>query len=103
MFGNAPKLRVDAAIAHPNDEVERRGASPASNEGTLSQSSTSSLAHRRRVPRSLEPMVRFTENPYLQSRLLNRHSEVILAPPLPARTSRHDRRPCAHGHLGLDA
>jgi len=41
-----------------NDEVERRGASPASNEGTLSQSSTHSLAHRRRDPRSLEPIVR---------------------------------------------
>ena len=27
----------------PNDTVERRGASPASNEGTLSQSSTLSL------------------------------------------------------------
>ena len=34
-----------------NDEVERRGASPASNEGTLSQSSTPSLAQRRRGPR----------------------------------------------------
>src|SRR5580698_1834932 len=45
-------------IMGPNDEVERRGASPASNEGTLSQSSTPSLAHRRRGPRSLEPIVR---------------------------------------------
>jgi hypothetical protein len=43
----------------PNDEVERRGASPASNEGTLSQSSIHSLAHRRRDPRSLEPIVSF--------------------------------------------
>src|SRR5258708_7511540 len=34
-----------------NDEGERRGASPASNEGTLLQSSTSSLAHRRYYPR----------------------------------------------------
>jgi hypothetical protein len=33
-----------------NDEVERRGASPASNEGTLSQSSTPSLAQRRHGP-----------------------------------------------------
>ena len=41
-----------------NDEVERRRASPASNEGTLSQSSTLSLAHRRRDPRSLQPIVR---------------------------------------------
>jgi hypothetical protein len=42
----------------PNDEVERRGASPASIEGTLSQASIPSLAHRRRDPRSLEPIVR---------------------------------------------
>src|ERR1700690_2050735 len=41
-----------------NDEVERRGASPAANEGTLSQSSTPSLTQRRRGPRSLEPIVR---------------------------------------------
>ncbi len=41
-----------------NDEVERRGASPTPNEATLSQSSTYSLAHRRRDPRSLEPIVR---------------------------------------------
>src|ERR1700692_2514953 len=40
-----------------NDEVERRGASPASNEGTLFQSSTPSLAQRRRDPRSLQPIV----------------------------------------------
>ena len=50
-------IGVDTCDA-PNDEVERRGASPASNEGTLSQSSTPSLAHRRRDPRSLEPIVR---------------------------------------------
>jgi len=41
-----------------NDEVERCGASPASNEGTLSKSSSSSLAQRRRAPRSLKPIVR---------------------------------------------
>jgi hypothetical protein len=46
-----PSLRAS------NDEVERRGASPASNEGTLSQPSTPSLAHRRCDPRSLEPIV----------------------------------------------
>src|ERR1700722_18077405 len=34
------------------------GGGTASNEGTLSQSSTPSLAHRRRDPRSLEPIVR---------------------------------------------
>src|SRR5665213_972218 len=42
----------------PNDEVERRGTSPTSNEADLSRSSTPSLAHRRRDPRSLEPIVR---------------------------------------------
>jgi hypothetical protein len=42
----------------PNDEVERRGDSPASNEGSLSRSSTPSSAQRRRGPRSLEPIVR---------------------------------------------
>src|SRR5580658_3489974 len=41
-----------------NDEVERRGVSPASNEGSLSRSSILSLAQRRRAPRSLEPIVR---------------------------------------------
>jgi hypothetical protein len=42
-----------------NDEVERRGVAPALIEADLSQSSTPSLAHRRRAPRSLEPIVRF--------------------------------------------
>ena len=42
----------------PNDEVERRGDAPPSNEADLFQSSTPSLAHRRRDPRSLEPIVR---------------------------------------------
>ena len=42
-----------------NDEVERRGVAPTKNEADLSQSSTASLAHRRRGPRSLEPIVRF--------------------------------------------
>ena len=41
-----------------NDEVERRGAATMTNEADLSQSSTPSLAHRRRGPRSLEPIVR---------------------------------------------
>ena len=55
--GTAERLiRREWYIASPpNDEVERRGA--ASNEGTLSQSSNPSLAHRRRAPRSLEPIV----------------------------------------------
>ncbi len=34
----------------PNDEVERRGGAPASNEGTLSQSSSPSLAPRKCSP-----------------------------------------------------
>jgi hypothetical protein len=34
----------------PNDEVERRGVAPATNEGTLSQSSTPSVTQRRRDP-----------------------------------------------------
>ena len=42
----------------PNDAIERRGAAPMTNEADLSQSSTPSLAHRRRDPRSLEPIVR---------------------------------------------
>src|ERR1700742_1768325 len=40
-----------------NDEVERCGVALPANEADLSQSSTSSLAHRRRDPRSLEPIV----------------------------------------------
>src|ERR1700691_609770 len=40
-----------------NVEVERRGFSPASSEGTLSQPSTSSFAHRRHDPRSLQPIL----------------------------------------------
>src|SRR5277367_4940261 len=56
-----PHLAVTEYLIHQvssNDEVERRGASPASNEGILSQSSIPSLVHRRRDPRSLEPIVR---------------------------------------------
>jgi hypothetical protein len=41
-------LHVTVPVPSHNDEVERRGASPATNEGTLSQSSIPSLAHRRR-------------------------------------------------------
>ena len=49
-------------ILTPNDEVERRGVAPQSNEGTSSPSSTPSLAYRRRDPRSLEPIVRRIAN-----------------------------------------
>ena len=48
-----PPLVVTEGLIHQvssNDEVERRGASPASNEGNLSQSSTPSLAQRRCDP-----------------------------------------------------
>jgi hypothetical protein len=47
-----------AFTADANDEVERRGVAPTSNEADLSQSSTPFLAYRRRDPRSLEPIVR---------------------------------------------
>src|SRR5271154_5551878 len=57
-FSSRETFRVRICyLRSSNDEVERRGASPASNEGTLSQSSIPSLAHRRRDPRSLEPIV----------------------------------------------
>src|SRR5580698_1228474 len=42
----------------PNSEVERRGASLASSEESLSRPSIPSLAYRRRDPRSLQPIVR---------------------------------------------
>ena len=41
-----------------NNEAERREVAPTSNEADLSQSSIPSLAHLRRAPRSLEPIVR---------------------------------------------
>src|ERR1700676_3747741 len=41
-----------------NDEVERRGVAPTTNEADLSSSSTYSMANRRCGPRSLEPIVR---------------------------------------------
>jgi hypothetical protein len=41
-----------------NDEVERRGVAPTSNEADLSRSSTASFVHRRYSPRSLEPIAR---------------------------------------------
>src|ERR1700722_19145349 len=40
----------------PNDVVERRGAWMTTNEDALSQSSIPSLTHRRRNPRSVEPI-----------------------------------------------
>ncbi len=51
-------IASEADASGPNDEVERRGDARAQNEDALSQSSTSSLAYRRRDPRSLEPIVR---------------------------------------------
>jgi hypothetical protein len=41
-----------------NDEVDRPTLGVSTNEDALSQSSTSSRAHRRRDPRSLQPIVR---------------------------------------------
>src|ERR1700722_15814018 len=41
-----------------NDEVERRGVAPTTNEADLFQSSTLALTHRRHAPHSLEPIVR---------------------------------------------
>jgi hypothetical protein len=41
-----------------NDEAERRGASPTTNDAALSQSSIFSFSHRRHDPRSLRPIVR---------------------------------------------
>src|SRR5580658_4417410 len=58
---DAPPLAVTDDLIHQvssNDEVERREVAPTSNEADLSQSSTPSLARRRRDPRSLEPIVR---------------------------------------------
>jgi hypothetical protein len=40
-----------------NDDVERRRVATTTNEAVLSKSSTYSFAHRRRHPRSLEPIV----------------------------------------------
>jgi len=49
--------RVACYREETNDEAEPREASPASIEGTLSQSSIPSVAHRRRDPPSLQPIV----------------------------------------------
>src|SRR5882757_9373439 len=59
-WGNPKRLLNACDERHKvsNDELERRGTSPASNEGTLSQSSTPSLSHRSYASRSLEPIVR---------------------------------------------
>src|SRR5580658_7800961 len=54
-----PKSGTATSVPMPaNDEVERRAVAPRSSEVDLSQSSIPSLAHRRRAPRSLEPIVR---------------------------------------------
>jgi hypothetical protein len=46
------------AVLNTNDEVGRRGAVPTTNEASLSQSSTPSLAHRRRGPVIARAVVR---------------------------------------------
>jgi hypothetical protein len=58
MASAAMPIPETSLIKGSNDEVERRGVASPTNEGDLSQSSTSSLAHRRYDPRSLEPIVR---------------------------------------------
>src|SRR5258708_20681897 len=45
-------------LLRSNDEVERRGDALPTNEADLSRSSIPSLAHRKRDPRLLEPIVR---------------------------------------------
>ena len=50
-------MRVAHEMPGSNDEVERRGNAPKTDGASLFQSSTLSLAHRRRGPRSLEPIV----------------------------------------------
>jgi hypothetical protein len=50
--------KIFALRMSSNNEVERRGVAPTSNETDLSRSSTISLARRRCSPRSLEPIVR---------------------------------------------
>ncbi len=57
MPGTGCQAEARSVMSH-NDEVERRGASPTTNEADLSQSPIPSLAYRRRDPRSLEPIVR---------------------------------------------
>jgi hypothetical protein len=55
-----PDLHVTVPLpSWHSDEVERRGVATTPNEADLSQSSTPSLARRRRDPRSLEPIVSF--------------------------------------------
>src|SRR5258706_7735258 len=58
--GGAARLELNSESTHisSNDEVERRGISPTTSEADLSRSSIFSFAHRRRDPRSLEPIVR---------------------------------------------
>jgi hypothetical protein len=48
-------IATTCMYAPSNDDAERRGVAPTSNEAALPQSSTPSLAHRRRGPRSHEP------------------------------------------------
>ena len=75
--------RILFSLMLSNDEVERRGASPESNEGTLSRSSTPTMAHRRRDPRSLEPIVRrYRHTPCLMPTPAPIKRRTPAAPPL---------------------
>ena len=57
-YAQITATRTAMLLHASNDEVERRGIALPTNEAALSQSSIPSLPHRRRDPRSLEPMVR---------------------------------------------
>jgi hypothetical protein len=59
-FGMAKDFEAIRGVhVSPNDEVERRGAAPTSNNAALSQSSTPLLrSPKMQLPRSLEPIVR---------------------------------------------
>ena len=59
------ELTGDDTGSSSNDEAERRRIAPTTNEADLSQSSTPSLAQRRRDPRSLEPIVRWLRDAQL--------------------------------------
>src|SRR5258708_36011873 len=65
-WGNTKRLLNAGDERHKlsNDEVELRGDALLSNEATLSHASTLSLVHRRRDPRSLEPIVRRRRHSY---------------------------------------
>jgi len=66
-----------ASFLTPNDEIERRGAAPTTNEADLSQSSTSSFGLPKTRPRSLQPIVRPN---YLPNQKNNSDAPIIVTP-----------------------